>query len=171
MPLSASSNRPLRWPTALVNAPFSWPNSSLSSSVSGSAAQFTATSGPLRLVGRFVDGAGHLLLAGAGLAFDQHRRRGGADIADQFEHRMHARVLAEHVMKRVIRLQLLPQIGHFVLQASLAQGTLDDQAQIVDVDRLGQKVVGAEADRLHGVVDAAEGRHDDDGQRQIAASG
>ena len=29
-----------------MNAPFSWPNSSLSSSVSGMAAQFTATKGP-----------------------------------------------------------------------------------------------------------------------------
>ena len=32
---------------APVKAPFSWPNSSLSSSVSGIAAQFTATNGPL----------------------------------------------------------------------------------------------------------------------------
>src|SRR3990172_7310880 len=33
---------------APVNAPFSWPNSSASSSVSGMAAQFTATNGPFR---------------------------------------------------------------------------------------------------------------------------
>ncbi len=33
---------------ALVKAPFSWPNSSLSSKFSGSAAQFTAIIGPVR---------------------------------------------------------------------------------------------------------------------------
>ena len=35
-------------PMALVKAPFSWPNSSLSSRFSGSAAQLTAIMGPLR---------------------------------------------------------------------------------------------------------------------------
>ena len=42
MPPSASSNRPSRRSAAPVKAPFSWPNSSDSSSVSGSAAQLTA---------------------------------------------------------------------------------------------------------------------------------
>ena len=42
VPPSASSNRPSRRSAAPVNAPFSWPNSSLSSSVSGSAPQLTA---------------------------------------------------------------------------------------------------------------------------------
>ena len=45
VPLSASSNRPSRRSAAPVKAPFSWPNSSLSSSVSGSAAQLTAMNG------------------------------------------------------------------------------------------------------------------------------
>ena len=42
---SASSNRPLRWLVDPVKAPFSWPNSSLSASAGGSAAQFTLISG------------------------------------------------------------------------------------------------------------------------------
>ena len=45
VPLSASSKRPLRCSVAPVNAPFSWPNSSLSTNSRGSAAQFTLTSG------------------------------------------------------------------------------------------------------------------------------
>ena len=45
MPPSAISKRPCRMPTAPVNAPFSWPNNSLSTSVGGSAAQLTLTSG------------------------------------------------------------------------------------------------------------------------------
>ena len=41
VPPCASSKRPLRSPAAPVKAPFSWPNSSLSSKLSVSAAQFT----------------------------------------------------------------------------------------------------------------------------------
>ena len=46
MPPSASSKRPRRAATAPVNAPFSWPNSSLSIRLPGTAAQLTATNGP-----------------------------------------------------------------------------------------------------------------------------
>ena len=45
MPVSACSNLPMRVVAAPVNAPFSWPNSSLSRSSAGSAAQFTLTNG------------------------------------------------------------------------------------------------------------------------------
>ncbi len=45
VPSSASSNRPMRRSAAPVNAPFSWPNSSLSISDSGSAPAFTAMNG------------------------------------------------------------------------------------------------------------------------------
>ena len=46
MPPSAASNRPVRRPSAPVNAPRSWPNSSLSISPSGSAPQLTCTNEP-----------------------------------------------------------------------------------------------------------------------------
>ena len=49
VPVCAVSNLPLRLATASVNEPFSWPNSSLSISVSGMAAQLTATKGPFDL--------------------------------------------------------------------------------------------------------------------------
>ena len=42
VPPFASSKRPRRRSAAPVNEPFSWPNSSLSSNVSGSPAAFTA---------------------------------------------------------------------------------------------------------------------------------
>jgi hypothetical protein len=45
VPPSASSNRPFLRAVAPVNAPFSYPNSSDSISVSGSAAQLTFTNG------------------------------------------------------------------------------------------------------------------------------
>ena len=45
VPRSASSKQPCRRSAAPVNAPFSWPKISLSSSVSGIAAQLIATNG------------------------------------------------------------------------------------------------------------------------------
>ena len=48
VPPSACSNRPMRCLSALVNEPFSWPNSSDSSSSAGIAPQFTATKGRWR---------------------------------------------------------------------------------------------------------------------------
>ena len=47
MPLWASSALPTLRAAAPVNAPFSWPKSSFSSSASGMAAQLIATNGPL----------------------------------------------------------------------------------------------------------------------------
>ena len=46
VPPAATSNHPVRRPTAPVKAPRSWPNSSDSTRVSGSAQQLTATKGP-----------------------------------------------------------------------------------------------------------------------------
>ena len=87
VPLSASSKRPSLRLMAPVNAPFSWPNSSDSSSVSVSAPQFTFTNGPAGPLGTGVDGPRHQLLAGARFAVDVHRRVGGRDLLDGLEHR------------------------------------------------------------------------------------
>ena len=73
---SASTKRPARALVAPVNAPFTWPNSSLSSSASGSAAQLTATKGAAGARARRVDGAREGGLPGARLAHEEHRRRG-----------------------------------------------------------------------------------------------
>ena len=62
------------WSTAApVKAPRTWPKSSDSSSVSGMAAQLTLMSGMSRCGAAVVDGARDQLLAGAGLAGDEHR--------------------------------------------------------------------------------------------------
>ena len=47
------------------------------------------------------------------------------------------------------------------MQRPLAQGALDDQPQVLEIDRLGQEVGGAQPHRLHGIVDGAEPRRDD----------
>ena len=59
-----------------MNAPFSWPKSSLSISAAGSAAQLTLMNGFPAAGCAGVDGARDELLAGAGLAEDQHGRVG-----------------------------------------------------------------------------------------------
>jgi hypothetical protein len=71
VPPSASSKRPLRALIAPVKAPFSWPNSSLSSRSAGIAPQLIGMNGPSR---RGEDRAGDDFLAGARLAEDQHVR-------------------------------------------------------------------------------------------------
>ena len=88
---AGGSMRPVRRPAAPVKAPLSWPNSSLSISVGGSAARFTATNGCRRARRVVVDGARHQLLAGAGLAGDEHRRVGGGGAADQLPDGQHRR--------------------------------------------------------------------------------
>ena len=58
VPPSASSKRPARAVMAPVNAPFSWPNSSLSSRSAGIAPQFTGTNGrPARADSRWMERA------------------------------------------------------------------------------------------------------------------
>jgi hypothetical protein len=75
VPPSASSNLPRRAEVAPVNDPFSCPNSSLSISSVGIAAQFTFTNGP-SANGLGVDVRGQQFLAGARFADQQHARIG-----------------------------------------------------------------------------------------------
>ena len=66
------SNLPIRLVAAPVNEPFSCPNSSLSRSVSGMAAQLTARKRPVGAGTVLVDRPGDEFLAGPALAADQH---------------------------------------------------------------------------------------------------
>ena len=67
--------------SAPVKAPRSWPNSSDSTSVSGSAAQLSATNGPSARALRLMDRPGQDFLAGAALAGEEHGRGGGRDLS------------------------------------------------------------------------------------------
>ena len=77
-----------------MKAPFSRPNSSLSISVAGIAAQLTRTMLRPRAGCRLVNLGRQQLLAGAGLAQQQHRRIGRGDLVDLLEHPAHRRALA-----------------------------------------------------------------------------
>ena len=72
----------MRVVAAPVNAPFSWPKSSLSSSSAGSAAQLTLTNGRSLRGRALVDGARDQLLADAALAADQHGDVAVGDLLD-----------------------------------------------------------------------------------------
>ena len=81
--------------TAPVNAPFSWPNSSDSSSFSGSAAQLTGTNACVARGLLRVDRARDQLLAGAGLAEHQDVRIRAGRLADELEDLRHGRAAAD----------------------------------------------------------------------------
>jgi hypothetical protein len=68
VPPWASSKRPLRSAIAPVNAPFSWPNSSLSMIVLRQGGAVHLDERLVRAVAVVVNRMGHELLAGAGLA-------------------------------------------------------------------------------------------------------
>ena len=91
MPAWAASNRPVRLSMAPVNAPRTWPKSSLSSRLSVRAPQLTRTNGRLRARAELVDRVGDQFLAGAGLAQEQHRRTAPRDLAGDAVDFLHGR--------------------------------------------------------------------------------
>ena len=92
MPPGAVSSRPGLAAAAPVNAPRSWPNSSLSSSVSDSAAQLMADQRPIGARRPAVDGPRQDLLADPGLAQDQHRDVGAGGAGGERLDAAHAAV-------------------------------------------------------------------------------
>ena len=92
MPPSARSNQPLRVAIAPVKLPRSWPKSSESTSSGGMAPQLTRMIGPAARAEPAVDRAGDDLLAGAGLAQDQHGGVGGRHVLDALHHLAQARL-------------------------------------------------------------------------------
>ena len=66
---------------------------------------------------------------------------------DAFERRMRRRFLQAHI---------------FVFQLVETVGTIDDKTQQVGVDRLVEEIIGAQADRVQGVLAVAVAGNDDD---------
>ena len=125
--------------------------------------------GPGALIaGGFMDGLRDHLLAGARFSHDQHRRHCLRHLADQVEDIDHAAALAEDVVERIPFANLLPQRGDFVLERPLAQRPLDQEAQMLRIDRLGQKIIGPLTHGLDGIGDAAVAGRDHDRDRELA---
>jgi len=105
VPPDAASKYPARAWWAPVNAPRSWPNSSLSSSVSASEAQCPRAAGPFVRVERARD----QLLAGAGLAADEDGRRALRHLGDHGVDLAHGAAVADDVAGAELAAQLLAQ--------------------------------------------------------------
>ena len=91
------------------------------------------------------------LLAAAGFAVDEHRRLALREAVDHRAHLLHRRRFAEQLVARR-RLRLLRHLERL----------LDQRAQLLERDRLGEVVERAGLERRHGVLRAAErGDHRD----------
>ena len=161
VPPSANSKRPRRSRCASVNAPFSWPNSSVSSSVSGKAPHDSATNGLSRAVAELVDRARDALLARAALPLDQHRRVGRRDRAHGLDHGLHRRALTDHAGQplTVLAVELLAQLLVLAEQRTHALDALQSLDDLVVEERLLDVVVRAVLHRLDRVIDRRVGRH------------
>ena len=168
MPPCAALKRPSRRLVAPVNAPRSCPNSSASISVSGNAAQLTATNGPSARAA-FVQRARHQLLARSALARDDHRRVAVRDRLHALDQREHAgRVSDQLIAARRRALQLPADRDDVAVQRPEGGQPLQLNAQLLEVDRLGQVVEGPLLQDGDRVGDGGvPGHHDHVGRRGL----
>src|SRR5207247_944660 len=116
---------------------------------------------------RVVDGARHQLLAGAGLALDQHGRVEGGYARDQLVELHHLGGLADQVLEPIGRAKRLPVVAVLTGQASRLERATDDHDDLLHPERLGQVVIRAGAHRLDRGLDAGERREDHDRQLRL----
>ena len=154
---------PCRCAAAPVNDPFSWPNSSLSSRVSGSAAQLMATNLP----GRRLAEASWMARAICSLPVPVSPRISTVELVSatwliSSNTSCIRGLLLMHVAERVPAADSCRRAATSSMQRPLAQRALDEQAQVLRVGRLGEEVVGPQAHGLDRLVHApVPGGHDD----------
>ena len=111
VPLWAASNLPIFRSVAPVNAPRSWPNSSLASRSADSAAQLRQTKTFSRRGLLSWTAAGDQLLAHAALAADQHGGVAGGGLADLLGHLADRRAAADDLAADAQPLAQLDVLG------------------------------------------------------------
>ena len=169
MPPSASSKRPTRSALASVKAPRTWPNSSLSNTPSETPPAFTVDHRPRRA--RSTTACSALrddALAGAVLAGDQDVRVRRADARDDLQHGLHrGRFRDERAACPSPRSSEFSGLEPLRLRAARALSSICVRTMASRralSHGFWTKSRGAAAHRLDRDVDAAPGRHDDDGQ-------
>ena len=178
MPPSASSNAPARARSAPVNAPFSWPNSSLSSRFAGTAPQSTTTNGP---AARGSPGGSprQRVLAGAGLALDQHGGVGRGDAPGEREQPAHRRRPPPQPPKRRVGQRQLAPIRR-ALEAHLRLPELQRRAararslrapRRLDAAAVGRAEIAQQRALRRQPDDAVVARHRRIGEPQVRAVG
>ena len=149
----AYSNLPSLRFWAPVNAPFSKPKSSLSSSSDGSAAQLTLTKGLLAAAGELEEGACDELLAGAALAAHQHGDVGVRHLLDDLRVTSRIlRVVAARISSSVSERARPRSCSTSWLEGALLQRLLEGELELLHLERLAQEVGCAEP---HGLDDVA----------------
>ena len=162
VPPSASANLPFLLVSAPVKAPRTWPNSSDSSRFSGIAAQFTLTSGIVALRAVEVNRARDHLLAGAGLAGDEHRALRFRHHLRRADHVLHAAAAPDDAVLVELLVALAEQVAVLGPQALVIEGAVDHDQQLVDLERLLEVVERAELHRLDRALDGGvRGHHQD----------
>ena len=160
MPPSACSKRPRRMACAPVNAPRSWPKSSLSRRSFGMAAvliAMKALAGPRAVA---VQRARHELLARARLAGDQHGRVRLRKSPDRAEYLLHRARLPEDLGRVAVLRRGLDA------PPALLEGPAHQFHRVVDVEGLGQVFERAALEGRHGALEIGVGRHDDHRRRR-----
>ena len=111
-----------------------------------------------------VDRTRHQFLAGARLALHQHRRHAARDLLDQPAHLLHRQRLAGQPLQcrhrhRRWRARAPRQRG--LARRQPTEGRRHDGAELPQIDRLGQVVIGAGLQRLDRVLGRSVGGDDD----------
>ena len=106
-------------------------------------------------------------------SFSSDLDKASADlVAAQREHRfLQGRVLPEHARQAEAALVLLAQQHDLAVQAAALEGPVEQQQQVLGVDRLGEEGGGAFLHGPHRVLDRAEGGHHDHGQLGVELLG
>ena len=146
MPPSACSKRPTRRLSAPVNEPFSWPNSSLSSSVSASGAQCSATNGAFaRGLSAWMARASSPLPVPLSPVMSTVARDAATCRADAID-LLHRRARADEALQALARrARAAGGAGSRPRRAASRRSSARSMAtsERVEVDRLGQVVGGA----------------------------
>ena len=116
VPPSASANLPRLVIVAPVKAPRTWPNSSDSSSVSGNRRAVHLDQRHLALRAAVMNQPRHHLLAGAGLAGDEHRALGLRDQLGALDHVLHRAAAADDAVVVEFGVALADEVLLFRLQ-------------------------------------------------------
>jgi len=123
--------------------------------------------GPLPAGAVEVDGPGDHLLARSRFAGDEDCGLRRGDLGYRFQEPHHGRGVADEVPAVEAAPQTFLQEGVFLPEAAVFHGPLHLQAQLVEIERFGQIVVGPFLDGLHGSLHGGEGRHDHHGNGGI----
>ena len=161
MPRCAISNLPGLRATAPVKAPFSWPKSSVSSSVSGIAAQLMATNGAsARGLSAWSERANSSLPVPLSPSSSTVVSVAGS-LLQPGEHLAQSEVFADQLRCAAPDRELFLEQQVLGDDPPLLERARHEQQQVIGIDRLGEKIEGA---FLHGgdrILDAAVCRHHD----------